>query len=566
MSGLPSGLAKDGPELVFLPLGGCGEIGMNLNVYGVLNGSERRWLIVDLGITFPGDGEPGVDVILPDTEFLETERENIEAIVLTHAHEDHFGAIPYLWDRLRVPVYATPFTKALLGLKLEEGGRREPLPIHEVPLSGRIELGPFDVEFVSMTHSIPEPNALAIRTGQGLVLHTGDWKLDPEPMVGERANLARLQEIGSEGVRALICDSTNVFSGGRAGSEAQVRERLTEIVAGLSGRVAVTGFASNVARMDTVAAVARATGRQLVMAGRAMHRVKLAAEQAGYLRDFPVLVPDSEAGYLPNDTVLYFCTGSQGEPRAALARIASGDHPHITLGAGDTVIYSSKTIPGNEREISHIQNLLTARGVDIIDEETEGVHVSGHPCRDELTDLYNWVRPALAVPVHGERRHIAEHVALAKSCGVEAALAVANGDLVRLAPGTPMVVDEVPHGRLHVDGEVIVPAGSTALRERRKLSHSGVIIATLVLGSDGNIAVDPMVLAPGLPNLRGQSGRTLIEVMEADVENALLQLGRSRRDDDDAVEEATRRALRGRLKTAWNKRPVIEVQIIRLDD
>ncbi|MEO7027187.1 MAG: ribonuclease J, partial [Caulobacteraceae bacterium] len=394
-------------ELVFLPLGGSNEIGMNFNLYGYGPPWARRWIIVDLGVSFGDQTTPGVDIILPDPAFIEKHAKDILGIVVTHAHEDHIGAVAWLWPRLKGPIFATPFTAFLLREKLRERGLLEAAPITEVPLDGRITLGPFDMSLITLTHSIPEPNGLAIRTPLGTILHTGDWKIDPDPLTGDVTDAAAIRALGEEGVLAMVCDSTNVFVDGEAGSEADVRRTLTPLIAGLKGRVAAACFASNVARMDSIIRAAQAAGRRVCLVGRSMIRMSQAARSVGLLADLPPFVSDAEARGLPDASVLYLCTGSQGEPRAALSRIAEGNHPHVKLGTGDTCIFSSRIIPGNEIAIGNLQNRLSDRGVRIYTERDHpGIHVSDHPCRDELKRMYQWARPQIAVPTHGERRHL----------------------------------------------------------------------------------------------------------------------------------------------------------------
>src|SRR3954465_6083160 len=406
-------------ELVFLPLGGSGEIGMNFNAYGYGPENDRRWIIVDCGVLFGREGNtPGVDLILPDIRYLMERREHVLGIIATHAHEDHIGAIAPLWPSLRCPIYATPFTARLITGKLDEAGLTSKVHVHEVPGGGRPKLGPFELDFISITHSILEPNLLAIRTPLGVVAHTGDWKIDPDPMLGEATDTAALEKLGDEGVLALVCDSTNALVPGSSGSEAKVRETLTELIGTLKGRVAVTGFASNVARLDTVARAARAHGRRVALVGRSMQKMVSAARETGYLKNFPTILDETEVADMPAHKILYLCTGSQGEPRAALARIANKSHPHVELGEGDAVIFSSRVIPGNELAIAEIQNALSARGIALLTADDHFVHVSGHPCRDELAQMYRWIRPQLALPVHGEMRHQVSHAKLARSLQV----------------------------------------------------------------------------------------------------------------------------------------------------
>ncbi len=550
--------------LEFLPLGGAGEIGMNLNLYRCAG----KWLMVDLGITFADETLPGVEVVLPDPSFIVEHRDDLIGLVLTHAHEDHLGAVPYLWTRLRCPVYATPFAAAVLRRKLARDGVApgiEDLEITEVPLGGRLQLGPFDIEFISLTHSIPESNALAIRTPAGTVLHTGDFKIDPEPLVGEMTDEAALNRWGKAGVLAMVCDSTNVFRDGESGSEGDVREHLIDLVANRAGAVAVACFASNVARIASVAAAAEANGRHVALVGRSLWNITGAARETGYLDDSIVFLGDREARALPPDKLLYLCTGCQGEPRAALSRIATSSHPHVALGQGDVVIFSSKIIPGNELAINRLHNHLIALGVEIITEDDHFVHVSGHPCRDELARMYQWVRPRIAVPVHGEARHLVEHARFALSLQVPESVVVENGDLLRLAPGPARIVDRVPVGRLIADGGAVVSSDSPIIRTRRRLMHSGVAFVTLTIGGDGRLLADPAVSSQGLflPDQAEHEETALVSASDA-VRRAFAALPARARDDDEAVRKAASTAVRRGLKTRRDKRPVIEVQIVRL--
>ncbi|MGH6997358.1 MAG: ribonuclease J, partial [Phenylobacterium sp.] len=448
--------AKDQDELVFLPLGGSNEIGMNFNLYGYGPAHARKWIVVDLGVTFGDQTTPGVEIILPDPEFILEHAKNIIGIVLTHAHEDHIGAVSWLWPQLRAPLYATPFTAFLLREKLRENEDCADAEITEIPLSGTIQLGPFEVELITLTHSIPEPNGLAIRTPLGTVLHTGDWKIDPDPVLGSVTDEAAIQKLGDDGVLAMVCDSTNVFVDGESGSEADVKEALAGLIGGLSGKVAVACFASNVARMDSVIRAAEAADRSVCLVGRSMHRMAAAAKSVGLLEGVREFLSEQQAASMPENEVLFLCTGSQGEPRAALSRIADGSHPHVKLGAGDACVFSSRVIPGNEIPIRNLQNRLADRGVRLYTERDHpGIHVSGHPCRDELAQMYNWARPQIAVPTHGERRHLLEHAAFAKDLQVPQSIAPRNGDMVRLAPGRAEIIDEVPAGRIYVDAGVL---------------------------------------------------------------------------------------------------------------
>jgi ribonuclease J len=543
-------------ELLFLALGGAGEIGMNLNLYG----HAGKWLMVDLGIAFGDDTMPGIDVVMPDPTFIEERRNDLAGIVLTHAHEDHLGAVADLWPRLEAPVYATPFAASVLRRKLTEAGLRDAVPITEVALGAKFTVAPFELEMITMTHSIPEPNALAIRTRLGTVFHTGDWKIDPEPLLGERTDEATLKRLGEEGALAMVCDSTNVFVEGEAGSEATVRANLEKLVKTRKCRVAVTCFASNVARVESIAKAAVAAGRHPVLAGRAVQRMVEAAQECGYLVDFPECVAERDAGYLPRDKVLYICTGSQGEPRASMAKIAGGEHRDVVLEAGDTAVFSSRVIPGNERAVGRLQNELLARGVEVITDQDVDIHVSGHPARDELVRVYQWVRPKIAVPVHGEIRHMVEHAALAKTCQVPETVLAPNGTLVRLAPGPATVVDHVHAGRLARDGDVVTPVEGDALRERRKLLWNGAASATLVIDAQGRPLANPKVSLRGIADSEGELVRAAVTALE----ETLADLNAAERRDDGRIEEAARQAVRRVVRAHLGKKPLTDVHIVRI--
>jgi ribonuclease J len=552
-------------ELVFLPLGGSNEIGMNFNLYGFGPPHARKWIVVDLGVTFGDQTTPGVEVILPDPTFIEAHAKDILGIVLTHAHEDHIGAVPWLWERLKAPMYATPFTAFLLREKLREAGLLDEARITEVPLSGTITLGPFEVTLITLTHSIPEPNGLAIRTPLGTVLHTGDWKIDPDPITGEVTDHEAITRLGDEGILAMVCDSTNVFVDGEAGSEATVRVALAKLIGQLKGKVAAACFASNVARMDSIIRAAEANDRRVCLVGRSMIRMSAAARSVGLLANIQPFISDAEAGYFPAEKVLFLCTGSQGEPRAALARVADGTHPHLNLGQGDACVFSSRVIPGNEIPIRNLQNKLADRGVRLFTERDHpGLHVSGHPCRDELKQMYRWARPRIAVPTHGERRHLLEHVNLARDMQVGEALAPRNGDMVRLAPGRAEIIDEVPAGRLYVDGGMVTPENGEALRERRHAAFNGVLTVAVALDRKGRIASGPQVRALGLP---GEEGYELEEAtldLAQEAERALKRLSGPDRDDDAAVEQALSRAVKKAAYRIWERRPVVETTVLRV--
>ncbi|MGB8274519.1 MAG: ribonuclease J [Alphaproteobacteria bacterium] len=553
---VPSPTIVPGDELLFLALGGAGEIGMNLSLYGC----RGQWLMIDLGITFGDETTPGIDIIMPDPSFIEAQRDRLAGLVLTHAHEDHIGAVPYLWPRLRCPIYATPFTAEILRGKLDEAGLDAPITV--VPLSGAFEVGAFKVELVTLTHSIPEPNAVVIHTPFGPVLHTGDWKFDPAPLVGEVSDEAALRRLGEAGVLAMICDSTNVFQPGHSGSEAALRKSLIEIVGRYTGRVAMASFASNIARIETMATVAAAHGRKPVLVGRALVRMVEAARRTGYLDPGLVFHAEAEAEAMPRREALLICTGSQGEPRAALARIAAGEHPHVHLEEGDAVIFSSRIIPGNEKPIGRVVNRLVRAGVEVVTEKNEFVHVSGHPARDELMRMYQLVRPRIAVPVHGEPRHLAEQAGLARSCQIPETVVVENGAVARLAPGHAGRVAQVHSGRLGADGIRLIDLEAESLRERRRMSFNGSAVATLAVSKEGRLMGEPQISVLGLINDDAEQ-EIKAEVAGA-IRAAIDGLTAAERMDDEAIRECSRRALRRRLFDTLGRRPVTEIHLLRL--
>lgn len=550
-------------ELLFVPLGGAGEIGMNLNLYGFGPPGAHRWMMIDLGITF-GDGSlPGVDVLMPDPAFIEDKLDQLEGLVLTHAHEDHLGAVPYLWDRLRCPVYATPFTASILRGKLADVDLLDDVPLTEIGLGGRFSVGPFDLELITLTHSIPEPNGIAIRTPLGTVLHTGDWKFDPDPVIGEVSDEKALRQLGDDGVLAIVCDSTNVFTPGTSGSEGDLLESLTKVIADCKGRVAVTCFASNVARLETVARAAMATDRSVVLAGRSLWRFDKAARDNGLLADIPPFLDPRDAGYLPKENTLIICTGSQGEPRAALARIAWGDHPQVDLEAGDTVIFSSRQIPGNEMSIGRVQNQLIRRDIRLVTDHEAFVHVSGHPARDELVRMYQHVKPKIAVPVHGELRHMAEHAHLAATCQVAETVVNENGGVVRLAPGPAEVIDHVPSGRMVLEGSRVVHLSSELVRGRSRAVLNGKAVVTVVVDPRGDLLAEPLISTVGL--LDEDDDDVHDAVLDA-VEDTLDGASKRVRKDDEALNEALRIAVRRVFRYTFDKRPVTKIHLVRVDD
>src|SRR6201982_3993129 len=545
-------------ELTFAPLGGVGEIGLNLSIYGLGDRHPRSWLAIDLGVSF-GDEEhlPGIDLIMPDISFLEKERKNLAGLVLTHAHEDHFGAIIDLWPRLKCPIYATKFSAALFEAKCEAEPGAPKIPVTVVASGGGVEIGPFNCEFIPVAHSIPEWHALAIHTEVGTVLRTGDWKIDPTPVIGLPTDERRLRELGEAGLLALIGDSTNAVRDGRSPSEAEVAKTIAELVKGAKGRVAVTTFASNVARLKAVADAAKAADREVVVVGRAMDRVVQVARETGHLDGVQNFRGADLYGHFPPDKVLALCTGSQGEPRAALSRIANDDHPQVTLNKGDCVILSSRTTPGNEKAVGSIINGLIAQGVEVITDRTHLVHVSGHPRRDELRDMISWVRPQLLIPVHGEAPPLSEHANRARPAGVPKVIACRNAALVKLGPGDPGIIDELPAGRLYKDGNILEDSKSRAVVERRRMGFAGCVFVAIAMSEKGELPHDPEVDLVGIPEKNG-AGEELDEIVFDVVVSTVEGLPRARRRDADALAESARRAARAsRYDQGGEKRRVL---------
>jgi ribonuclease J len=553
-------------ELVMVALGGMGEIGMNCYAYGFGPPERRQWILLDLGVKFGEETEPGIDIVLPDLKFIEANRAQLIGSVLTHAHEDHLGAVPWLWQRLRKPVFCTPFAAEILRLKLAEMELLDEVPIKVVPLSARFRLGEFDLEFVSVTHSIPEPNAVVIRTPSGTVLHSGDWKIDRAPSIPPELNEARLKQLGEEGIRALICDSTNVLREGQSPYERDVEQTFESIIAQAPGRVVVTTFGSHVGRVVSAARAARRQGKEVIVAGRAMRTMIDAARTVGVLDGIEgaaEFLDEDSFGYIPPNKAMLICTGSQGEPRAVLARVADDSHPVIALDRGDIVIFSSRTIPGNEKAVSAVINKLAGQGLKIITPDQALVHSSGHPRRNELKEFYGWVKPSLLVPMHGEMWHLETHIELAKAAGIpETALAL-NGQMLRLAPAPAQVVAEVPAGRLHVDGKLIVPAIEGPAKFRRKLSFVGVVFVSLVLDDRSNSIVPPAVRVDGGPPDDGE-GVPFARVLADTVETVLDSIPRARRNNDDVVEETVKNGVRRTAEEIWGKKPICHVVIHRV--
>jgi len=555
---LPHGTAE---ELVFCPLGGVGEIGMNFSLYGFGSQSKKDWIAVDCGVAFAGPDLPGIDLIMPDPRFIAGEKKRLRALIITHAHEDHIGAVADLWPRLGCPVYLTPFAAAMLEAKrLSEAGAPK-MPIHIIQPGQVTELGPFSVEMIAVAHSIPESTSLAIRTPLGLVVHTGDWKIDPTPVLGDVTDEARFRVLGDEGVLAMIGDSTNAIREGISPSEREVANELEKIIRAAKGRVAVTTFASNAGRIRSVAEAAMRCDRQVVLVGRAMERVIGIAREQGMLEGIPPFVGAESYGYIPRDKMVAVLTGSQGEPRAALARIANDDHPEVTLTPGDTVVFSSRTIPGNEKAVGNIINNLIKQGVKVITDRDGLVHVSGHPRRGEMEQMYSWVRPKIAIPVHGEALHMAEHAALAKRMGVKEVILANDGDMVRLAPGEPDVVDTVPAQRLLKDGSLLIEEAARVVPERRRLAFAGIVSVAIALDDRGQIVGDIQMDMAGVPE-QDAMGEDLAELVEETVIDCVEGLPKARRRDPDAVAESVTRAIRGTLNGKWGKKPMCHVLVV----
>lgn len=548
-----------GNEILFVPLGGVGDIGMNCALYG----HAGRWILVDLGIMFGDETTPGIEVIVPDTAAAEAVRDRLDAIVITHAHEDHIGAVPHLWPELGAPVHVTPFSAAFLRRKLQDEGAESEVPIVEHRPGERFSVGPFELEYLALAHSIPEPNALVLRTPAGTVFHTGDWKLDPGPVVGDPVDEELFRRLGNEGVAAMICDSTNATIDGASGSEADLLGSLTDLVASRTNRVAFACFASNVARLDTVARAAAANGRSAALVGRSLRRMDEIARQCGYLADIPAFVSEQHTGYLSRSNAAMICTGSQGEPRAALARIAAGAHPHVALEGGDTLVFSSRTIPGNERAVSRLQDRFERMGVEIVTSKDAFVHVSGHPGRDELRRMYEWIRPNAAVPVHGELHHLRAHARLARDCGIGTVAEIEDGVLLRIMKDGVERLGEIRVGRLGLDGGRLVPLDSEHVRARRRLSEQGVVTASLVLNGRGRSLAEPRVSS------RGIVAEDEVEDLSSELAGrgirALERLNGMQRRDDGTVEDAVRTAMRRHVRANYGRRPLVEVHVMRID-
>ena len=549
-------------ELIYCPLGGAGEIGMNMNLYGFGKDEDHKWIIIDLGVTFADDSVPGIDLIFPDTGFIESRKENLLGIVATHAHEDHIGAIALVWPKLKCKIYATPFTALLITEKFKEKKIDISKYLNVVNIGSTIELKPFKIEFISVTHSIVEPNGLRIETPVGNILHTGDWKYDPKPLVGKNIDSKRFKEIGNMGVIAMICDSTNVFSIGRSGSENDVRSSMLKIMERLKKRIIITSFASNVARMETIFYCAEKTGRQISLVGRSMHRIFNAAKKCGYLQNVIEPIDPRDAKNISRNKIVYLCTGSQGEPMGAMTRISNDVHPDVYLESGDTVIFSSKIIPGNEKKLYKLHNQLVRDGVEVISEENEFVHVSGHPNRDDLKDMYQWIKPNVVIPVHGEQRHMLEHISFAKEMNVPYPIKVENGDIVRLYPGnSPEVYDKAPYGKIYLDGKIGVDEDFKSIKERKNISSNGFLNIVIMATPKGNIHEEPVIILKGIPtdnldDLKLSLSETIEKTIKSFSLNNIKQ--------EENLIEAVKIACRKIIKEKTGKKPLTDINLIRI--
>ena len=549
-------------ELLFCPLGGSGEIGMNMNLFAYGKPDNQKWIMVDIGVTFADDSLPGIDLIYPDPGFIIDKKDDLLGIVLTHAHEDHIGAIAHIWPQIKCKIFSTPFTAVLIKEKFKEKRIDIGNNLKIVDLNGTVNLNPFKIEFITLTHSILEPNGLRIETPAGVILHTGDWKVDPNPLIGGKINSDRLKEIGKEGVLAMICDSTNVFSIGKSGSELDVRKSLLNIMLRLKKRIIVTSFASNVARMETVFDCAKKTGRQISLVGRSMHRIYKAAKQCGYLKDIIEPIDPRDAKKISREKIVYLCTGSQGEPMGAMMRISSYVHPDVFIEKDDTVIFSSKIIPGNEKKLYKLHNQLVKDGIEVISEENEFVHVSGHPNRDDLKDMYNWVKPQCVIPVHGEHRHMIEHINFAKEMQVPYPVQVENGDIVKIYPGNkPEVYDKAPSGRLYVDGNISVEEDSQSIKERKNLSSNGYMEVTILITPKGNIHKRPILSFKGLPILDEEE---FIYGLEEEIESTAKTFSLNSKKQEHNLIDALKITCRKYSKEKTGKKPFTNINIVKI--
>lgn len=549
-------------ELVFVPLGGVGEIGMNFALYGYGPASKREWIIVDVGVTFPGPELPGVDLVLPDIRYIEEQLGSLAGIVITHAHEDHYGALLDLWPKLKAQCWMTPFTAGLLEAKRQSESGAPKIPVNIYRAGETFTVGPFQIEAIAVTHSIPEPVSLAITTPAGTVIHTGDWKIDPGPEIGPMTDEARFCALGDKGVLALICDSTNAMREGDSPAEQEVGKGLRKVIEEAKGRVAVTTFSSNVGRIRSIAEAARDAGRQVLVLGRSLKRVISVSDELGYMDGLPEFIAEEDYGFIPRENLVIICTGSQGEPRAALAKLARDEMKTVALSPGDTVVFSSRTIPGNEKAILEIKNGLIDQGVRIIEDSDALVHVSGHPRRNELKRMYEWTRPKIGVPVHGEAAHLVAQGSLMSTSGIPEVAQVRNGDMLRLSPGPAEIIDQVPFGRIYKDGKLIGSDEAVGIRDRRKLSFAGHVAVNVVLDEKYELAGDPDLVAIGVAQVDAR-GDDMEDLMLDAAIGAVDSIPRQRRKDLDLVSEAVRRAVRGAANEAWGKKPVVTVFVTR---
>jgi ribonuclease J len=549
-------------ELLFCPLGGSGEIGMNMNLYAYGKEDNQKWIIVDLGVTFADDSIPGIDLIMPDPGFIIDKKDDLLGIVLTHAHEDHIGAVAHIWPDLKCKLYATPFTAALITEKFKEKKIDISAFLKIVPLNSKIKLGDFEIDFVTLTHSILEPNGLSIKTPLGTILHTGDWKIDPNPLIGSKIDEDKLKKIGVEGVSAMICDSTNIFSPGRAGSESDVRDSLLRIMESKTKRILVTSFASNVARMESIFYCAKKTGRAICLVGRSMHRIFKAAKKCGYLKELIDPIEPREAKKVAKNKILYLATGSQGEPMGAMNRIINGSHPEVFLEEGDCVIFSSKIIPGNEKKLYNLQNQIVRNNIEIISEENAFVHVSGHPNRDDLKDMYKWVKPKSVIPVHGEHRHMQEHVNFAKEMQVPKTLLIENGDIIKLLPGdAPKVIDKAPSGRVYLDGSINVETDAQSIKERKNLSINGYLEITLLVSNNGKIK-KPIISFRGIPEK--ENSEHFIFDMEDEIFNICKTFSLDNKNQQKNLIDTIKQNCRRIVREKTGKKPFTNINIARI--
>ena len=550
-------------EFIFCPLGGSGEIGMNMNLFAYGNPENRKWIIVDIGVTFADDTIPGIDLIYPDPGFIVDKKSDLVGLVLTHAHEDHIGAIAHIWPKLLCNIYATPFTSVLIKEKFKEKKIDISNKLKIVELNGNIKLGPFNIDFITLTHSILEPNGLSIETPSGTILHTGDWKIDPNPLIGKKINEEQLKKIGKKGILSMICDSTNVFSPGRAGSELDVRNSLLKIMESKKKRIIVTSFASNVARMESVFYCAKKTGRKISLVGRSMLRIYKAARQCGYLKDFvdPIDLRDSKK--ISRKDIVYLCTGSQGEPNGAMMRIANFIHQDVIIEEDDTVIFSSKIIPGNEKKLYKLHNQLVKNKIDVVSEENEFVHVSGHPNREDLKEMYSWVKPKSVIPVHGEHRHMIEHINFAKEMKVQYPVQVENGDIVQLYPGDkPKVIDKAPVGRMYVDGKISIGEDSQVLKDRINMSYNGFLEITILINNSGSVIKNPIISYKGIPN--NDEISNFIFELEDKIKIICKTYSLKNSKQEYSFIEAVKTKCRKTVKEKTGKRPYTNVNLVRI--